>query len=188
MGWPRQSAMLASLIAGSSHVARPDLIDVIASRFAALRTPHHPATAWSSCACKLAITQSSGSLLSATSASVAEQAASGPRGPSASSISRSDASGSADKGGSANGGGGSHWSRRWQPLLLVPGAVAGLLGYWQLQRRQEKSKMLDRRRAAMEVGQHQWLASRLLSGAVRQRDHSAQHQCRKFLSPVMSRR
>ncbi len=147
--------MIASLIAGTSRAARPDLIDVIASRFAALRGPHSPATAWSSWSCSSALAQSSDSLLLATSPSSAEQAASSPAAASASSISRSSFSGSAGGSGSADGGGGGNWSRRWQPLLLVPGSVAALLGYWQLQRRQEKSEMLDRRRAAMEV-QHHW--------------------------------
>ena len=165
--------MLASLVAGSPRAARPDLIDVIASRFAALRTPHHPVTAWSSWTCLSALSPSSGSLLSATSQSVAAQAASSPTAPSASGISQRDGGRSAGSNGSADGSGGSHWSRRWQPLLLVPGSVAALLGYWQLQRRQEKSEMLDRRRAAMEARPH-W-AWHLVSCLVAISSATAQH-------------
>ena len=144
--------MLATLLAGS-RIPRSDALSLFA-HIATLRNPD----AASLCSATLlsALAKASSSPLLAVSASVSAQAASAPTAASsARSISPADGGSNAGSDDSDGGGGtGGRWSRRWQPLLLVPGGVAACLGYWQLQRRQEKSEMLDRRRAAMEVQLH----------------------------------
>ena len=141
--------MLATLLLANPRIARSRLVDLLGAQLAALQTPHL-ARLWSA-TCPSALGEAGSGVLLAASSSVAEQATSGPATSSARGVSASDGGGDANSSADSDSGGGGHWSRRWQPLLLAPGAVAACLGYWQLQRRQEKSEMLDRRRAAMEV-------------------------------------